>query len=131
MSQYTGVYCDCGAKARLNYIAIQCPAKPRYGQEACGAGLGVGGRRQHGRAARRQTGARGAHAASEREQTDEQAADADGRAGRGSLTAGASRRAGARQGRDRGARPGVLLGQQAVHSVHSACFWPDLTQYCS
>ena len=26
---------------------------------------------------------------------------------------------------------GVLLGQRAVHSVHSACFWPDLTQYFS
>ena len=32
--QYTSVYCDCGAKARLDCIAIQCPAKPRYGQEA-------------------------------------------------------------------------------------------------
>ena len=39
----------------------------------------------------------------------------------------------------RGARPagrpgrgmGVLLGQQAVHSVHSACFDPISTQYCS
>ena len=28
VSQYTSVYCDCGAKARLNCIAIQCPAKP-------------------------------------------------------------------------------------------------------
>ena len=26
---------------------------------------------------------------------------------------------------------GVLLGQQAVYSVHSACFDPVLTQYCS
>ena len=26
---------------------------------------------------------------------------------------------------------GVLLGQQAVHSVHSACFDPVSTQYCS
>ena len=34
VSQYTSVYCDCGAKARLGCIAIQCPAKTRYGQEA-------------------------------------------------------------------------------------------------
>ena len=26
---------------------------------------------------------------------------------------------------------GMLLGQQAVHSVHSACFDPVSTQYCS
>ena len=26
---------------------------------------------------------------------------------------------------------GVLLGQQAVHSVHSSCFDPVSTQYCS
>ena len=26
---------------------------------------------------------------------------------------------------------GVLLGQQAVHSMHSACFDPVSTQYCS
>ena len=37
--------------------------------------------------------------------------------------------AGAGRGRVRGL--GVLLGQWAVHSVHSACFWPSLTQYCS
>ena len=34
VSQYTSVYCDCGAKARLYCITIQGPAKPRYGQEA-------------------------------------------------------------------------------------------------
>ena len=39
------------------------------------------------------------------------------------------RQAGAGRGRVRGL--GVLLGQWAVHSVHSACFWPGLTQYCS
>ena len=40
---------------------------------------------------------------------------------------------GARHGRwARGqARPGRAAGQQAVHLVHSACFWPSLTQYCS
>ena len=30
-----------------------------------------------------------------------------------------------------GTRPGVLLGQRVVHSVHSACFWPGLTRYFS
>ena len=30
-----------------------------------------------------------------------------------------------------GAWPGRAAGQRAMHLVHSACFWPDLTQYCS
>ena len=29
-----------------------------------------------------------------------------------------------------GARPGRAAGQRSVHLVHSACFWPGLTQYC-
>ena len=37
----------------------------------------------------------------------------------------------ARAGRGRARGLGVLLGQWAVHSVHSACFWPGLAQYCS
>ena len=58
--------------------------------------------------------------------------------------AGLTRRAhgrgarGARQGRGHecatlalGARPRRAVDQQAVHLVHSACFWPSLTQYCS
>ena len=28
VSQYIEVYCDCGVEARLDCIAIQCPAKP-------------------------------------------------------------------------------------------------------
>ena len=40
---------------------------------------------------------------------------------------GAGRAAWARPGRGLG----VLLGQQAVHSMHSACFDPVSTQYCS
>ena len=55
VSQYTLVYFDCGAKARLDCIAIQCPAKPRYIQEArrqqalgrtkrAGLAAGAGGR---------------------------------------------------------------------------------------
>ena len=30
-----------------------------------------------------------------------------------------------------GARPGCVAGLWAVHLVHSACFLPGLTQYCS
>ena len=48
--------------------------------------------------------------------------------------------AGARRGAQAGAcgsqqqartRNGRAAGQRAVHWVHSACFWPDLTQYYS
>ena len=43
--------------------------------------------------------------------------------------AGAGRHAGKARGAGAGyAGLGVLLGQWAVHSVHSACFWPGLTQ---
>ena len=44
VSQYTEVYCDCGARARLDCIAIQWPAKPRYskGWAAGGRAEGVG-----------------------------------------------------------------------------------------
>ena len=56
---------------------------------------------------------------------------AGGRAGgMGAPGVGALGSTGARQA-DVGRGLGVLLGQWAVHSVHSACFWPDLTQYCS
>ena len=37
----------------------------------------------------------------------------------------------AARGRGRAHDLGMLLGQWAVHSVHSACFWPGLTQYGS
>ena len=52
------------------------------------------------------------------------------------LTRGARGRGlrGARQGRAaqvRDTSAGRAAGQQAVHLVHSACFWPSLTQYCS
>ena len=49
--------------------------------------------------------------------------------GAGALGGKGARQAGVGQCRARGL--GVLLGQWAVHSVHSACFWPGLTQYCS
>ena len=37
----------------------------------------------------------------------------------------------ARAARRPGRGLGLLLGQHAVHSVHSACFDPVSTQYCS
>ena len=57
----------------------------------------------------------------------------------GNCVAGKVRACGERGGgRSRGAagarrqeRPGRDAGQRTVHSVHSACFWPGLTQYCS
>ena len=63
VSQYTDVYCDCGGKARLDCIAIQCPAKPRYSQETCRAqagarrrwGVGAGVRGKAGCAGGRRT----------------------------------------------------------------------------
>ena len=41
---------------------------------------------------------------------------------------GAGAHAAGRLGRS---RPGMLLGQLAMHSVHAACFWPGLTRYFS
>ena len=55
-----------------------------------------------------------------------------GRAGRQALgtgAGGACRQEGLARRPGRGL--GVLLGQQAMHSVHSACFDPVSTQYCS
>ena len=49
VSQYTEVYCDCGAKARLDCIAIQCPAKPRNGH----GGVQTRGSRRRARGSRR------------------------------------------------------------------------------
>ena len=42
----------------------------------------------------------------------------------------ASRRAG-RAARAHGTGAGCATGQQAVHLVHSACFWPCLTRFFS
>ena len=52
------------------------------------------------------------------------AARARGREAHGALQARRARPAG-RPGRGLG----VQLGQWAVHSVHSACFWPGSTRY--
>ena len=52
-----------------------------------------------------------------------------GARGAGARGRGSRRRA--RTSRRPGRGLGVLLGQQAVHSVHSACFDPVSTQYCS
>ena len=64
-----------------------------------------------------------------------QAGAADSRAGRsrraGAGAYGCGSRRGAREARRPGRGLGVLLGQQAVHSLHSTCFDPVSTQYCS
>ena len=101
--QYTPVYCSEKGMRKAVCIAIQI---------GC-AGRGAGRRRR--RWARRALGVR---ALGEREQGAGRAerAGAGGRAGQAGLAA-------------RGL--GVLLGQWAVHLVHSACFWPNLTWYCS
>ena len=59
ISQYTEVYCDCRARARLDCIAIQCLAKPRYSkgwvtgaQEERWGAQALGRRRAQGRAER-------------------------------------------------------------------------------
>ena len=64
VSQYTEVYCDCGAKARLDCIVIQCPAKPRYSQEARRRWGALGAQQaQAGRAGGMGAGERGRSAA--------------------------------------------------------------------
>ena len=50
------------------------------------------------------------------------------RAGRSGVAGARGARA---AGKLRRARPGVLLGQLAVHSVHATCFWLGLTRYFS
>ena len=55
---------------------------------------------------------------------------------RGARARGVAGRAGvqdAQAWQERVGRPrwGVLLGQLAVHSVHTTCFWPGLTRYFS
>ena len=76
-----------------------------------------------------------------RERQAREAADAQGAAGaqgaRGVAGAqgagGASRGArGSWHGRGTGVRRAAwACGLAKAHSVHSACFWPGLTQYCS
>ena len=140
--QYTALYCNLKGYARLDCIAIQCPAKPRYGQGVRNCGrwgaqawaLGCARREARGWAcwARRQALGRGrwggrnagvragvrARAsvkarASVRARAgawaraDAQAAGAQGRSGRAAVR--------------RWERAGWLW---AVHSVHTACFWP-------
>ena len=98
----------------MNEKKIKKYAEPEMGycpfEHKAGA-LGAGGRwAQAALSARHDMGAR--------------RGTAQGRLGR---TSAGSRRA----GHGRLGDLGVLLGQQAVHSVHSACFDPVLTQYCS
>ena len=126
VSQYIEVYCDCGAKARLDCIAIQCPAKPRYGQEVRSRRVGgtglrtLGARGRAGEPARRRAGSQ-AGALQERHWR----ADVGGRRVlRQHGCAALGERCTGCAGRGRALDLGVLLGQWAVHLVLSACFDP-------
>ena len=109
---------------------------------------GAGGHGVLGRAGRlargaRTAGARGGRSAGTRARADSlsvvgarqgRSRCAGMRQGRSRRAAGAQqarRGAAGAQARGKGERPGVLLGQRAMHSVHSACFWPGLTRYFS
>ena len=111
--QYTALYCGWKGYKRQGCIAIQ----PGVLWQATGLPVSQGRQPCRDTALGRGAG----HAAGGR---------AGRSAGRGAQGA---RQAGAWHGRcARGqARPGSAAGQRAVHSVHSACFWPGLTQYCS
>ena len=114
-----------GADTEMGY----CPFEHK-------AGLGAWAHGAHGRGARRSK-ARGklAHGrwAMGRWVRGTTRAHRAGRRALGSRQGRGGRTAGARGARGMGdvRGLGVLLGQQAVHSVHSACFDPISTQYCS
>ena len=82
-------------------------------------------RRRHGRAGAGRAGAgrAGRAGACGRRTLGRRAVGARGRQSRGARQARGTRPAG-RPGRGLG----VQLGQWAVHSVHSACFWPGSTR---
>ena len=82
-----------------------------------------------GWAGRRARGAARALGAQGRGRWGGRQAGAGAGAGVGAGAHGRGRQAGA--GRAAMGGRGVLQGQQAVHSVHSACFDPVSTQYCS
>ena len=135
VSQYTEVYCDYGARARLDRIAIQWPAKPRYskaGQQArargaLGARLGARGRRAGGALGR--AGSRGAQALGHRSaqgrgsgaQGARWERHGTGAAGNGRAGVRSRRAAGARQaGRRRGAYAGCPTGgAQALDALQA------------
>ena len=102
-------------------------------------GAGLGSRRARGgagRAARRAGRAPSAQAADDRRGRARGVASARaaGARARGAQAAGAWARAVGAHGlgaRCRGARPGRAGWLWVVHSVHSACFRPGLTRYCS
>ena len=129
VSQYTLVYCDVGARQGRGCIAIQslCPRHSQAGRWAGRAGHAEGAQARRGRAqgagtvraraglaGRRWAQAAGWGARWERHGLGEQGRAAGTLGGRG---LGAGSAAWAR---------GLA---RAVHSVHSACFRPDLTLY--
>ena len=138
------LYCDCGARARPDRIAIQWPAKPRYSRGwavgaragACwarrqaqghwaGRAWGVGWAWQAWRTTGRARGKRGARQAGRAARGRGRQAQADGRQRR---ARGVRSRGGAWA---LGARPGRVGWPWAVHLVHSAYFRSVLTRYCS
>ena len=110
-----------------------------------GAGIGVGTRRgaqakARGAGARHSDTTRRRWGAAQRHDAQALGAGERGAAGRrrarrrGARGAGVLGRAGAcgtQAWKRLGRGLSVLLGQQVVHSMHSACFDPVLTQYCS
>ena len=133
--QYTALYCNLKGWARLDCIAIQCPAKPRYGQEARRQqALGRTGR--VGRATGRRAGRRGRSlGAARRGRAGARGAQAGGRAGR---PAGRSSRRGAR-GLGLPVRAGwacwLVSWAKLVHcapgSVLTRYFPESLNEHCS
>ena len=130
ISQYTEVYCDCRARARLDCIAIQCLAKPRYSK---GWARSAGAPRRWGVGLRR--GERSV--ADARDRGEAAAHRARGNGALGAQAAGGRRAGGRRMGAlgarqgAAGARAGRAGWLWAMHSVHSACFRSGLTRYCS
>ena len=86
---------------------------------------------QHGRwraaRARHGVGCRGTQSAAD----GRGGAQAGARQGRAGRAAGRAERSGHCLLGGTGVQPGRAAGQRAMHLVHSACFWPGLTQYYS
>ena len=114
VSQYTEVYCDCGARARLDSIAIQCPAKPRYSRGWAAGALVRGAGRADGRAGQARgargkrvgvalggAGSRGAQALGRRRA---QGRGSGEQGARGAQTAGGRRLGASARGRERAGR---------------------------
>ena len=110
------------ARDRAACVARQATVL-RHGAGRAGPARGALGRRQQARAG----GKRQARARTGSGTAWERRGAVGARRGHGRRAAGARQ---ARGGGTTGAQPGSAGWPRDVHSVHSACFWPDLTQYC-